>query len=67
MSGNRVFAALGGRKSAAGFFAALLLTIMAFPLSAEFSQYMTGILIALGLTQGTVAYEDIRTSAKGQS
>lgn len=63
---NRVFTTLGGRKSAAGFFAAVLLTIMAFPLSAEFTQYMTGILIALGLTQGTVAWEDTRGSGRGE-
>lgn len=64
---NRVFTALGGRKSAAGFLAALLLTGMAFPLQAEFTQYMTGILIALGLTQGTVAWEDTRGSARGEA
>ena len=64
---NRVFKALGGRKSAAGFLAALLLTGMAFPLQAEFTQYMTGILIALGLTQGTVAWEDTRGSARGET
>lgn len=67
MSTNRVFAALGGRKSAAGFVAALLLTAMAFPLQAEFGQYMTGLLIALGLTQGTVAYEDISSKARGEA
>lgn len=62
---NRVFKALGGRKSAAGFYASILLTAMAFPLRAEFQAYATSLLFALGLTVGSVAWEDM--SKRGSS
>lgn len=62
---NRVFKALGGRKSAAGFYASILLTAMAFPLNADFRGYATSLLFALGLTVGSVAWED--TTKRGSS
>lgn len=57
---KRLYDAAGGRKVAIGYLAAVLLTVMAFPLQADFVAYSGAILIALGLTQGSVAYEDAR-------
>jgi len=67
VSANRLYAKLGGRKAAFGVFAAVLLTIMAFPLSAGFGEYSLSLLGALGLTQASVAYEDTRGSARGET
>ena len=58
---NPLFAKVGGRKAAFGLLAAILLTAMAFPLDATFSEYMMGILGALGLTSAAVAWEDAKT------
>lgn len=50
----------GGRKVGLGILGALLLTIMAFPLDADFGVYGGMILGCLGITSGAVAYEDTR-------
>jgi hypothetical protein len=50
----------GGRKIAIGYVAALLLTAMAFLLKATYAEYAGGLLLALGITSGTIAYEDSR-------
>lgn len=57
---KRFYQAAGGRKVGVGLLAALVLTAMAFPLDADFASYATALLAALGLTQGSVAYEDVR-------
>ena len=59
MSKVRTFwAAVGGRKTFHGYLAYLTLTVMAFALDASFGEYAMGILAALGITSGLVAYED---------
>ena len=59
MSRVRTFwAAMGGRKTFQGYLAYLTLTVMAFALDASFGEYAIGILAALGITSGFVAYED---------
>lgn len=50
--------AMGGRKAFQGYLAYLTLTLMAFALNASFGEYAVGILAALGITSGLVAYED---------
>lgn len=50
----------GGRKMGAGYIAAVLLTIMAKVLDASFAEYAGAILLALGITAGSVAYEDVK-------
>lgn len=57
---RRYYEWAGGRKIAIGYLAALLLTIMAVVLDAGYAEYAGGILIALGITSGTIAYEDSR-------
>ena len=50
--------AVGGRKVFSGYIATVLLTAMAIPLGASFVEYSGAILLALGITAGTVAAED---------
>ena len=57
---NRLYRFFGGRKVALGFIAVAILTVMAFPLHAGFGEYAAAVLGALGLTVGSVAYEDAR-------
>src|SRR5690606_6176944 len=57
---TRFFTWAGGRKVGLGLIAAVLLTAMAFALDAAFTEYAGGILLALGFSQATVAYEDTR-------
>lgn len=57
---TRFFTWAGGRKVGLGLIAAVLLTAMAFALDATFTEYAGGILLALGFSQATVAYEDTR-------
>lgn len=52
----------GGRKMGAGYIAVLLITAMAFVLDTSFVEYSAAVLTALGITVGTVAYEDARRS-----
>lgn len=59
---TRYFEWAGGRKVGLGLIAAALLTTMAFLLDADFIAYSGALLLALGFTQGTVAYEDSRRS-----
>lgn len=48
----------GGRKVALGLLYAALVTVMAFPLSATFVGYAAALATGLGITSGTVAWED---------
>lgn len=57
---RRYYEWAGGRKMGAGYIAALLLTAMAIVLGASYAEYAGGILLALGITSGTIAYEDSR-------
>lgn len=52
---------LGGRKTAVGLLAFISLTAMAIPLGAGFMEYAGAVLFALGITSGSVAYEDRKT------
>ena len=61
---TRFFTWAGGRKVGLGLIAAALLTVMAFPLDADFVAYSGAILLALGFTQGAVAYEDSRRESR---
>lgn len=58
MSADRFWKAVGGRKVFNAYLAYLTLTAMAFALDATFGEYAMGMLAALGITQGFVAYED---------
>ena len=60
---NSFFRAVGGRKNFAGYLAFLALTGMALPLNASFTQYAATILMALGITSGLVAFEDLRRNS----
>ncbi len=55
---TKFFQLVGGRKQFNGYIATLLLTIMAPFLQASFSEYSLGLLGALGLTSGLIAWED---------
>lgn len=57
---NPIYKYLGGRKATAGLIAAILLTAMALALKADFTAYATSLLVALGLTQGTMTFEDVK-------
>lgn len=57
---TKFFAWAGGRKVGLGLIGLVVLTIMAFPLRADFMDYALAVLLALGLTQGSVAYEDVK-------
>lgn len=58
---TRYFTWAGGRKVGLGLLAAVLLTVMAFLLKdVGFIEYSGALLLAFGITQGTVAYEDSR-------
>lgn len=57
---ERFWAAVGGRKQANGYLLAILITAMAFPLGASFTEYATAIGVALLGTSATVAYEDAK-------
>lgn len=58
---TRYFTWAGGRKVGLGLLAAVLLTAMAFLLKdVGFIEYSGALLLAFGITQGTVAYEDSR-------
>lgn len=57
---TKFFERAGGRKVGLGLIAAVMLTVMAFALDAGFMEYSGTLLLALGFTQGTVAYEDAR-------
>ena len=50
----------GGRKTAHGLLYAVLVTAMAFPLDASYGAYTAALALGLGLTVGSVAYEDAR-------
>ncbi len=54
--------AVGGRKGFHGYLAYLTLSVMAFPLHASFGEYAMGMLAALGITSGAIAYEDSRAA-----
>lgn len=60
---KRFYEWAGGRKVAVGYVAAALLTIMALVLRASYAEYAGAILLALGITSGTIAYEDSRRPA----
>lgn len=53
----------GGRKMGAGYIAVALFTALAKPLGASFAEYAGAVLLALGITVGSVAYEDSRRPA----
>ena len=55
---ERFWRAVGGRKQFHGYLAYVTLTAMAFFLNATFGEYAMGILAALGITSGVIAYED---------
>lgn len=57
---NKFFVWTGGRKVGLGIVGAVVLTVMAIVLRAPFEAYAAGILVCLGITQGTVAYEDVK-------
>lgn len=57
---NKLFEIFGGRKVFAGFYASILLSVAAGFLEPSFSTYAGAILLALGITSGSVAYEDAR-------
>jgi len=57
---NNIFEWFGGRKVFAGFYASILLSLAAAFLDASFSTYAGSLLLALGITSGSVAYEDAR-------
>ena len=57
---RRYYEWAGGRKLGVGYLAAVLLTVMALVLDASYTEYAGGILIALGITSGAIAYEDSR-------
>lgn len=63
MTAERFWKGVGGRKVWNGYLAYLTLTAMAFFLDATFGEYAIGVLAALGITQGSVAYEDSRAKA----
>lgn len=50
---------VGGRKNFNGWIASFLLTVMAFPLNAPYALYMSGILLAMGITQTLTTTEDV--------
>lgn len=64
---RRYYEWAGGRKVGIGYVAAVLLTIMALILDASYTEYAGGILIALGITSGTIAYEDSRRGGDVES
>lgn len=51
---------VGGRKFGNGAILAALLTVMAFPLHATFTEYATFLATALLGTSGLIAAEDVR-------
>lgn len=53
------FRKVGGRKSFHGYIAVVFLTVMAFFLNATYPMYMSGILLALGITSGLTTTEDV--------
>ena len=55
---TQFFQKVGGRKQFNGYLATDLLTLMAFVIKPNFSEYSFGILGALGLTSGLIALED---------
>lgn len=57
---RRYYEWAGGRKLGVGYLAAVLLTIMALILGAGYVEYAGAILLALGITSGSIAYEDSR-------
>lgn len=59
---NSFWSKVGGRKLFNGYLAYVTLTVMAFFLDASFTEYAIGILAALGITSGLVAYEDKQRS-----
>lgn len=50
---------VGGRKTFNGWLAFAALTVMAFPLQASFAAYSAAVLVALGITNGLTATEDV--------
>lgn len=64
---RRYYEWAGGRKLGVGYLAAVLLTIMALILGAGYVEYAGAILLALGITSGSIAYEDSRRGGGGES
>ena len=62
---HRVYHRVGGRKVFAQYVAALLLTVMAFALRADFWEYALAIAGVLGITVGSLAYEDVQRLRSG--
>lgn len=60
MTAAAFWKAVGGRKQFNGWLAFVAFTAMAIPLKASYETYVLGILGALGLTVGSIAYEDKR-------
>lgn len=61
---RRYYEWAGGRKLGVGYLAAVLLTIMALILGAGYVEYAGAILLALGITSGSIAYEDSRRGSE---
>lgn len=61
---GRYYEWAGGRKMGAGYIAVILLTVMALCLGASYTEYAGGILLALGVTSSTIAYEDSRRAGR---
>lgn len=57
---TRYFVWAGGRKTGLGLLGAAILIVMAFVLGATFEAFAGALLLCLGITQGTVAWEDSR-------
>lgn len=55
---RRFYEWAGGRKVALGLLYAAMVTVMAFPLGAEFGVYAAALAAGLGITSGAVAWED---------
>lgn len=59
----KFWAWVGGRKMGNGAILATLLTVMAFPLHATFTEYATFVAAALLGTSGLIAAEDVKRAS----
>ena len=60
---SRVYQVMGGRKMAAQYLAAALLTAMAWVLRPAFWEYAAAVCGVLGIAAGSIAYEDAHRHA----
>ena len=63
MTLDRIYRLTGGRKMFAQHVAVVLLTAMALVLRPPFLDYALGLCAALGITVGSIAWEDVRRRA----